>query len=155
MVDYFYFSKDEAKTYKDSIQKLKKIYNDMVSLLLSDYELINFLTKDKDISKILEKDIEKVAQSYFQQIQFLKKDFFKDKYEDKNSVYYSKTNFRTANKYIYLTDSIRKTNRRYVANMSRSGMKALEFNSTNDDYTQIKNNASHVLAHILFSLLYR
>ncbi|WP_072680010.1 hypothetical protein [Arcobacter sp. LA11] len=154
MVDYFYVSKDETKTYKDSIQELKIIYNDMISLLLSDTELTNLLTVEKDISKILEKDIEKVAQSYFQQIQFLKKDFFKDRYENKNSVYYSKTNFRTANRYVYLTDSIRKTNRRYVANMSRSGMKPLEFNSTNDDYTQIKNNASHVLAHVLFSLVY-
>ncbi|MGB6329010.1 MAG: hypothetical protein WBF48_08780 [Halarcobacter sp.] len=154
MVDYFYLSKEERKIYNDSMQELKNIYNDMVSLLLTDLELINLLTVEKDISKILEKDKENIAQSYFQQIQFLKKDFFKDKYEDKNSAYYSKTNFRTSNKYVYLTNSVKKTNRRYVANMSRSGIKALEFNTSNDDYTQVKSNASHVLAHILFSLLY-
>lgn len=154
MVDYFYFSKDEAKTYKDSIQELKNIYNDMVSLFLTDTELTTLLTSDKDISKILEKDKDNVAQSYFQQIQFLKKGFFKDKYENKNNAYYNKTNFRTANSYVYLTDSSRKTNRKYVANMTRSGIKSLEFNTSNDDYTQIKNNASHVLAHVLFSLVY-
>ncbi|MGA1939423.1 hypothetical protein [Arcobacter sp. YIC-310] len=154
MVDYFYFSKDEAQSYKMSIKKLKDIYNKMISLLLSDKELLDILLKDIDISKILEKDKDKVAQSYFQQIQFLKKDFFNDSYMNNNSIFYSKLNFRTANKYMYLSNSEAKKNKRHILNMSRMGIKLLEFNSSNDDYTQIKTNASYVLAHILFSLVY-
>ena len=165
MVDYFYFSKDEEKKYKDSILELKKIYNKMVSLILSDYDLVDFLVKDVDISKILDKDKDNVAQSYFQQLQFLKKDFFnkelkgEEKDKELKEAHYSKTNFRTSDKFIrikyaYLTDSIKKTNRRYVSSMSRLGIKSLQFNTSNDNYTKIKDNASYVLAHVLFALLY-
>ncbi|WP_419777433.1 hypothetical protein [Malaciobacter marinus] len=165
MVDYFYVSKDESKTYKNSILQLKKIYNQIVSLFLTDKELIDFLSKNIDISRILEKDKNRVGQSYFQQVKFLKSDFFDKELDDEEKskilgdVYYSKTNFRTSTKnikikYVYLTDEIKRINKHYVSTMKKNGIKAFEFYSNNDDYTQIKQNASHVLANVLFSLLY-
>ncbi|RXJ86240.1 hypothetical protein, partial [Arcobacter sp. CECT 8985] len=165
MVDYFYFSKEESTSYKKTILELKKIYNEIVSLVLTDSEFITLLKNYKDLSQIIEKDDKKVGQSYFQQIQFLKKDFFSKELNDEEKsktlgdVYYSKTNFKTSGnnlsvRYIYLTNIIKKTNRRYVANLPRMGFKQFTFNSNNDDFTKIKDNASYVLANTIFTLLY-
>ena len=165
MIDYFYFSPSEESKYKTSILDLKKIYNEIVKLFLSTPSLINYLVQDKDISLILDKDKKKVAQSYFKQIQFLKKDFFDKEFKDEekekslNESYYSEVTFRTSKDsfnttYVYLTPDIKKTNQRYIRDMSKNHQIALEFNTNNDDYTHVRTNASHVLAHVLFSLLY-
>ena len=154
MVDYFYLSKEERKIYNDSMQELKNIYNDMLFCFLSENDLINILVKDKDISKILDKDINNVAKSFFQQIQFLKKDFF-EYIHNKDKTYCSKTNFRTINDYGYLPNLSKNSNHQEtIERLKKNGIKFLEFNTSNDDYTQVKNNASHALAHVIFSLLY-
>ena len=164
IIDYFHLSNKEKTHYKQAILELKKIYNQLVKLLLTDFDLVQYLAKYKDISKIIDKDKNKVAQSYFHQIQFLKKDFFikefknEEKEESLKQAFYSKTNFRTNNKfpkkYIYLTSYVKQVNKRYISNMHKQGIQAFEFNSSNDDYTKIKDNASYVLAHVLFSLFY-
>jgi hypothetical protein len=158
IVDYFYVDKDEKKRYKEDTQKLKHIYNQLVSLLLNSDALLNkFFEKDNDISKILDKDKHKVAASYIQQINFLKSDFFEDKNDEKadetlKNATITKRYFKTGTKtlkFIYMTKALSGQSKRVGY-----GYRNFEFNSSNQAYTKVKDDARQVLAYLLFSLFF-
>ncbi|XOB63245.1 hypothetical protein ACMC56_05405 [Campylobacterota bacterium DY0563] len=158
LVDYFYVSKDEEKIYKKDTEKLKTLYNKLVGLLLSDDSLLEKFFKDEnDISKILDKDTKKVAASYIQQINIIKSDFFEDKNdsnreENLNNAMITKRYFKTTaknQKFIYMTKVVTGQSK-HVA----YGYRLFEFNSSNQAFTKVKDDAREVLAYLMFSLFF-
>ncbi|QKF81480.1 hypothetical protein [Halarcobacter ebronensis] len=158
LVDYFYVSKNEEKIYKEDTEKLKTLYNKLVGLLLSDDSLLEKFFKDEnDISKILDKDTKKVAASYIQQINIIKSDFFEDKNDSKrkenlNNAMITKRYFKTTaknQKFVYMTKAVTGQSKHVGY-----GYKKFEFNSSNQAFTKIKNDARQVLAYLMFSLYF-
>ncbi len=162
LLDHFYISSDEKKTYDEEVYKLKNLYEQMLGFLLNEPELVDaFIAKDKDLSKNLEEDKDKIGQSYIQQLRQIKGDFFDDDMDDTDqkkkdralalkSAYISNSKFKTGyGKYGFWTTLPSGRNRSQI-----SGWNLLEFNSTNDDFTGVKDNPKLLLGHLVFTLFF-
>ncbi|MCP4972052.1 MAG: hypothetical protein GY932_15860, partial [Arcobacter sp.] len=69
MVDIFYIDDKQKK----EAQRLKEIYQDLVTHLLSDKTLIDILIKEENLANILNEENFKIAKSYVQEISYLNK----------------------------------------------------------------------------------
>lgn len=154
LVDYFYVSDFEEEKYRKNLFILRDCYKEFIEMIFHNKELYNYVLKFKDIENIVHKDVDKKAFSYITILTNYSKGFFdhsfiyfEDENKSKIKKHYFKKNIYFNNEFIML-ENIKFF---YSTNVKKESL--MRFTG-NGDYTLVKEDATQVLAHIIFCLFF-
>lgn len=150
-LNHFFVDENEQTEYDKNIKVLKKTYEDLINILLSNELISSKIIKDNNLAVLIEKD-SSTALSYLQETIYIKKDFFK-KIVIKNV----NQNMFKINSIAYTTEFYKKSHkhamghaRGYLPKISNF----FDFDPSNTKYNIYKGRPEDVLALMIFSIFF-
>jgi nitrogen regulatory protein PII-like uncharacterized protein len=146
IVDYFYVSSYENEEYRKNLFTLRDCYKKFVKIMFGNTKLYNYILEQKDIENIVKKDTNKKAFSFYLMLENYRKNFFS--YE---SIFYGENS--SINKIFYSEHFIITNQIKKFYDTSASKKSLMSFTGS-DDYTLVKQDATKVLAHLVFCIFF-
>lgn len=146
IVDYFYVSSFENEEYRKNLFTLRDCYKKFVKMMFTNTKLYAYILEQKDIENIVKKDKNKKAFSYYLMLENYRTNFFS--YE---SIFYGENS--AISKVFYSEHFIMINQIKPFYNTSKNKKSLMSFTGS-DDYTLVKEDATKVLAHLVFCLFF-